>query len=318
MTPSPADIRNAVLLSVATAAAGLLVPSLPFVGIPLAGFALGWIAYRYGQGAAIAVALGSSAVAAVFGPAAIGIGLLDALYIAVALLVAGPATAWALKRFSAYSVAAVGTAVIAAAYLVAPIGAQTLKGSLEMSRQFLDLFAGSGSVADPAALKASVTALLAQMAATWPATVFYTIGPGMLLAVPIVSRAGRSAGVEAKKYPALADTDLTFHLVWPAIAGLALLAVGTFWGHGQGTAYDIGLNVLMIVRPALALQGLAVFAALYRRIGVGRVMRTFGFVLLGLTELLVPSVSVLGLVDLFLNTRKLARPGSQPKESPAL
>ncbi len=318
MTPSPTDIRNVVLLSVATAAAGLLVPGLPFVGIPLAGFALGWIAYRYGQGAAIAVALGSSAVAAVFGPAVVGIGRLDALFVAVALLTAGPATAWALKRYSAYSVVAAGTAVIAAAYLLAPVGAQTLKDSLAMSRQFLDLFASSGSVADAAALKASVTALLAQMAATWPATVFYTIGPGMLFAVPIVARTGRSAGVETRRYPALADTDLTFHLVWPAIAGLALLAVGMFWGHGSGTAYDVGLNVLMIVRPALALQGLAVFAALYRRIGVGRFMRTFGFVLLALTELLVPSVSVLGLVDLFLNMRKIARPGAVPKENPAL
>jgi hypothetical protein len=47
-------------------------------------------------------------------------------------------------------------------------------------------------------------------------------------------------------------------------------------------------------------------------------MRTFGFVLLALTELLVPSVSVLGLVDLFLNMRKIARPGAVPKENPAL
>jgi hypothetical protein len=38
---------------------------------------------------------------------------------------------------------------------------------------------------------------------------------------------------------------------------------------------------------------------------------------LGLTELLVPSVSVLGLVDLFLNMRKVARPGVEPKENPA-
>jgi uncharacterized protein YybS (DUF2232 family) len=67
----------------------------------------------------------------------------------------------------------------------------------------------------------------------------------------------------------------------------------------------------MIVRPALALQGLAVFAALYRRISVGRVMRIIGFVLLGLTEVLVPSVSVLGLVDLFLNLRKFPRAGAK-------
>jgi hypothetical protein len=311
--PSPADIRNVVLLSVAAAAAGLLVPALPFVGIPLAGFALGWIAFRHGQGVSAAVALASSASVAVFGPAAVGIDRLDALFVAVALLAAGPVAAWALRRYSAYSVAAVGTLVVAGAYLIAPIGAQTLKDSLVVSRQIFDALVASGSVADPATLKANVDAYLALMATQWPATVFYTIGPGMLIAVPIVSRAGRSLGVDARKYPALADTDLTFHLVWPTIVGLAFLAAGTFLGHGQGTLYAVGLNALMIVRPALTLQGFGVFAGFYRKIGVGRVMRTFGFVLLGVTELLVPSVSVLGLADLFLNLRKVARAGVQAK-----
>jgi uncharacterized protein YybS (DUF2232 family) len=304
-------MRNLVLLSVATIAAGFLMPALPFAGIPMAGFALGWIAYRFGTRPSIAVALVASAVVAVLGPAAVGIDRLDALFVVVAMLAAGPAAAWALRRYSAYSVVAAGTLVAAGVYLVAPIGAQTLKDSLMLSRQMLDALVAGGSVADPAALKESVAALLAQMAATWPATVVYTIGPGMLLSVPLVSRVGRSLGVEVKRYPALADTDLSFHLVWLAIAGLALLAAVTFWSHAQGTAYAVGLNLLMIVRPALALQGLAVFAALYRRISVGRVMRIIGFVLLGLTEVLVPSVSVLGLVDLFLNLRKFPRAGAK-------
>jgi uncharacterized protein YybS (DUF2232 family) len=213
-------------------------------------------------------------------------------------------------------VVAAGTALISAAFLLAPIGAQALSGSMAFMRQFLNLLATSGPVADPTAMKQVVASTLDQMAATWPSTVVYTIAPGMLFGVSIVSRVARSAGVEARTYPALADTDLSFHLVWPAIAGLTLLAVGTFWGHGQGTVYDVGMNVLLIVRPALALQGLAVFAALYRRIGVGRVMKTIGFVLLGLTEVLVPSVSVLGLVDLFLNLRKAERRGAKPKVGP--
>ena len=318
MKPTPADIRNVVLLSVATTVAGFIVPALPYLGIPLAGFALGWIAYRFGQGPSIAMALTSSALVAAFGPTVAGLDRLDAVFVAVALLAAGPFAAWALRRYSAYGVVALGTLAVAGTFLAAPIGAQTLKESLAMSRQILEALAASGSVADPAALKASLGALLAQMTATWPATVLYTMLPGMLFAVPLVGRAGRSLGVEANRYPPLADTDLTFHLVWPSIAGLGLLAAGTYWGHGQGTLYAVGLNLMMIVRPALVLQGLSVFAALYRKIGVGRVMRTVGFVLLGLTELLVPSVSVLGLVDLFLNFRKLARAGATTNATTAL
>jgi hypothetical protein len=316
--PTPADIRNVVLLSVATTAAGFFVPAFPFIGIPLAGFALAWIAYRFGQGPSIALALSSSALVAVFGPATIGGDRLDALFVAAALLLAGPAAAWALRRYSAYGVAAVATLAAAGAFLAAPIGAQTLTESLTMSRQILEALATSGSVADPAALRASMGALIVQMTAQWPSTVVYTMAPGMLLAMPLVARAGRSLGVEVNRYPALADTDLTFNIVWPTIAGLALLAAGTFWGNGEGTVHAAGLNLLMIVRPALALQGLSVFAALYRRIGVGRFMRTLGYALIGLTELLVPSVSVLGLIDLFLNFRKVARAGTKKQAGVAL
>ncbi len=318
MTPNPADTRNAALLGVAIAAAGFLTPVFPFVGIPLAGFALGWIAYRFGTWPSVAVALVSSALVAVLGPTVIGGSPWDALFVAAALIAAGPAAAWALRRYSAYSVVLAATLAATAAYLLAPIGAETLRQSLVMSRQFLDALVAGGSVSDPASLKQGVAALLAQMTATWPATAFYMMGPGMLIAVALVSRAGSALGIEANRYPAIAETDLNFHIVWPAIAGLALLAAGTFWGGGKGTVYAVGLNLLMIVRPALALQGLAVFAALYQKLGVGRVMRGIGFVLLGLTELLVPSLSVLGLVDLFLNLRKRTRPGTAPRTDVAL
>jgi hypothetical protein len=63
------------------------------------------------------------------------------------------------------------------------------------------------------------------------------------------------------------------------------------------------------VRPLLFLQGVAVFASLYRRMGAGKIAKTVGLVLLTLTELLIPfpSVSVVGLADLFANLRRLPR-----------
>jgi uncharacterized protein YybS (DUF2232 family) len=65
----------------------------------------------------------------------------------------------------------------------------------------------------------------------------------------------------------------------------------------------------MIVRPLLFLQGAALFATLYRKAGAGRVNRAIGLALLLLTETFVPSVSILGVVDLFANLRKLPRAG---------
>lgn len=312
MNLTPADIRNVALLSVATFAAGFIVPAIPYVGLPIAAFALGWTAYRFGSVPSIALALVATALVAVFGPTVMGIELLDTLYVAVALLVVGPGTAWALSRHSALSVVAFSSLAIAGAYLVTPIGAQTLKESLVFTRVFLDALVASGNVADPAALKESVTALLAQTTAGWPSNVVYMMGIGVLMSVPLVSRAGRALGHEVNRYPALAELDLSFDLVWPTIVGLAFLAAGTYWGAGKGMMYAIGLNVLMIVRPALVLQGLGVFAGLYRKIGVGRFMRTLGFALLGLTEVLLPSISILGVADLFLNLRKLTRGSEAP------
>lgn len=314
MTPTPADIRNVVLLSVATFAAGFIMPAIPYVGLPLAAFALGWIAYRFGSLPSIGLALAAAALVAVFGPTVMGTAPLDALFVVVALLAAGPGTAWALRSHSALGVVAFTSVVIAGAYLVTPVGAQMLKDSVVLTKAFLDALASSGNVADPAALKESAGALLVQATQTWPSRIVYLMGVGMLFAVPLVSRAGRAFGQQVNSYPALADVDLSFDLVWPTIAGLALLAAGTFWGAGRGMLYTIGLNVLLVVRPALVLQGIGVFAALYRRIGVGRVMRTLGFALLGLTEILLPSVSVLGVVDMFLNLRKVVRePGVSAK-----
>jgi uncharacterized protein YybS (DUF2232 family) len=66
----------------------------------------------------------------------------------------------------------------------------------------------------------------------------------------------------------------------------------------------------MMVRPILFLQGAAVFGALYRKAGAGRISRTIGIVLLVLTETFVPSISILGAVDLFANLRKVPRAGA--------
>jgi predicted membrane protein DUF2232 len=309
VTPTPADIRNAVLLSVATFAAGFITPVLPYLGLPLAAFALGWIAYRFGSASASILAVAACLPVALYGPSALGVSRGDAAFVAVALLAMGPGAAWALRRYPALLVAGGLALLITGAFLVSPIGAQTLEQTLAVWKQALETAASSGNVSDPASLRVSATAFLQLLSVSWPALSVYTVGAGAVLGVPLVGRAGRALGQHANVYPRLPDVDLSFHLVWPAIAGLGLMAAGTFWQQGKGPVYAAGLNILMVLRPIMLLQGLAVFAALYRKIGVGRVMRTIGFAMLGVTELLLPSVSVLGVVDLFANLRKLPRTG---------
>jgi uncharacterized protein YybS (DUF2232 family) len=133
------------------------------------------------------------------------------------------------------------------------------------------------------------------------------------ISVPFIARAGRSLGQTVKTFGPLAELDVNFNIVWPTILGLGLTALGTMWSQAPSLVALVGQNALMMVRPLLFLQGAAVSAALYRRMKAGRVVRTIALVLLFLTEILIPSVSVIGAVDLFLNLRKIPRAGSQPK-----
>jgi hypothetical protein len=55
------------------------------------------------------------------------------------------------------------------------------------------------------------------------------------------------------------------------------------------------------------LQGVAVFAALYERAKIGRPARSLGYVVLGVTEMLLPLVSLTGFADVWLNLRRLPR-----------
>lgn len=311
MPENATDIRNAVLLSVATFAAGFLVPLAPYVGMPLGAYALGWIAFRFGWRWSTALAVAASVPMVILAPS-LGFSRVDSVFVAVTLLAVGPGTAWALSQRSAWTVMAGVTMITAAAFFATPIGIQSLADTISVWSQAIRQAAASGSLSGVTDVSSTIAAFVAQVRLSWPFTVTYMMGLGALASVPLVSRAGRSLGVAVNRYPALADTDLTFHLVWPSIAGLGLIAAGTVWGGGRGLMYTIGFNLLMIVRPALVLQGLAVFASLYRRIGAGRVWRTIGYVLLVLTELAIPSVSIVGVADLFFNLRKLPRGGKGP------
>jgi hypothetical protein len=264
----------------------------------------------------IAVALVAALVAAFAGPA-LGFGApTEALFTAVAMLAAGPGAVWALKRRSALDVVVALTLVLIAGALI-PIGLSALAHGrtilAEIAAQVrvaLDINV-QAALAQPGADKASINTL-ADLLRTWtaplmPTYLVYTMGLAALLSVRAVAWVGKKSAQEVATLPPLHELDLSFHLVWPAIAGLALLAAATYFKQPAGALAAVGLNLLLIVRPALFFQGAAAFSALYRRIKVGRIGRTVGFVFLALSELVIPSVSVVGIGDLFFNLRKLPR-----------
>jgi hypothetical protein len=318
----PIDIRELLLIALACVAGAVLATDLPFAGVPLAAGALGWLTYRYGNVSAIvATVLSTAAACFVAG------SWLPALFVAPALLAAGPLAAWALTRWSALLVIVGVTLLIMGAAVSLDVTVAALNGrSFAQERQvesaaMRQLLVQRGAVpgtADPAAV-ADVADQVARLWLTlWPSLYLYVAGLAAVLAVPAVSRAGRALGREVAALPPLPELDFSLHVVWPAIAGLALLAAAAFAGRPDGWMQALGANLLLIVRPVLFFQGVGDFAALYRKAGVGRVARFFGFLFLGLSELVVPSVSIVGLADLFANFRKLPRGGEGVPAGPAV
>ena len=96
---------------------------------------------------------------------------------------------------------------------------------------------------------------------------------------------------------------------YPALPGAAAAAWLLFGGEGEAAL----LSVLLVLLLPVFLQGIAVFAGLYERAKFARPVRMLGFVVLGVTEMFVPAVSLTGLADMWLNLRRLPRDGVAPR-----
>jgi hypothetical protein len=235
---------------------------------------------------------------------------------------AGPGAAWALTRWPAMRVVTVLGLALALLAIVPALVEAALAGTT-VSALLRSLMtetvtaavksASAQSGGDVAQVKEIGAMLVSYAALLWPSSALLWFGLPAALVVPLVSKAGRTLGRSVNQLPDLPELDLSIHLVWPVIAGLAALAYATFANRTTGMVWAVGANLLLAVRPILFFQGVADFAALYRKAKVGRVGRTLGYALLTFSEIAVPSISVVGLADLFLNLRRLPRAGMPPK-----
>jgi uncharacterized protein YybS (DUF2232 family) len=89
------------------------------------------------------------------------------------------------------------------------------------------------------------------------------------------------------------------HCVWAAIG------VGVLLASRQDRLETIGLNLLLVLTPLYAIQGLAVFRHFFQRIGVPRLLQVVSFGLFAMQPLLLVAVSCVGLSDLWIDFRKI-------------
>ncbi|MBN2839351.1 MAG: DUF2232 domain-containing protein [Coriobacteriia bacterium] len=316
---APASGRT--LLSMLSVVGGALLVVLvhPMVGLPIAAGALVTMVFRRQPVAAVIAAVAGGIAATVLAslstyvvfvplmgiPVTARAPYVHAAWITASLLVAGFLTPWLLRRFKALPVTAViafvlsvvevaalaslasGAGMGLAAYVMA--GAREMIALVGMADEYGELFATGW------------TAMLVAM--------------NMLAALFVVVMAGVSGSrldPQVQVFPALADVDLDPRTALLAIVTVALLAVGRLTATSVPVIEQLGMNLLVVARMVFLLQGLAVFAGLYRRANVSRPVRVLGFALLGATEMMIPAVSLTGLADIWLNLRRLPRDGADP------
>ncbi|HEY3317747.1 MAG TPA: DUF2232 domain-containing protein [Coriobacteriia bacterium] len=318
-----ADMRDTVLVSLGCLVAALFALVAPVIGVPLCAMSLAYLTYRRGTLVAGVVVVAAATVVASTSP-------IEGLLVGVVLAAAGPYAARALRKRSPWRVAGVVAAVVFAGALGAlaleAAAAHTdLVGLMQRSgAELLDMLRRSAGRSIPAEQITVMVESARQSLYQWPAWLLVESGLAGLLATYAVGWQARRAGVEdARTLPRLDELDMSWHLTWGVIAGLGLLAAARFMHQPDGPTAVLGLNVMRVTGSLLAVQGLAVFAGLYRKAGMGAVGRGIGYVFLVITEpltaVLVPVglVGLTGLLDLWVNLRKLPR-GAEPQPAEEL
>ncbi len=292
----------------------------PIVGLPIAAGALADLWYGQRRAVALAAALVGGAVAGLLGSAT--------LYVVVVPMVGvtlGPSAVWVFGLMSAASLALVGPGIAellrtGSAYRAIGLA---LVGLSVLQVAALALFAaGAGqglealvgdAVAEVAALTGGLAEVEASVVAGWPALLVSMNALAAVLSTVVVGRAAARRRIAASQFPRLAVVDLDPRLTVLPIAAIALIAVGRFPVAIAGDLEVAGTNLLIVARWVFFLQGLAVFAGLYERARFPRFTRVLGYLMLGVTEALLPLVSLTGLVDVWLNVRRLPRDGADQK-----
>jgi len=299
-----AGIRDASLLSAAVVLGAFIAPALPFVGLPIVAAGVAGLVYRsqiVAAGFAVAVA-----AAAVFASQ----GIESLLFVALAVI----AVMLGIALLPTQRVQAVGIAIVGVLTVASFAELFVLAKGFDVSAFFAAEMETSLKAIGPsvsADFAKSMTEAVSTMAQVWPSFYFSLAVLTAVSVIVSIAWAARRADREVN-VPSLSRLDLTPHVLWAFVVGLLLLAAS----YGAFSAAEVmgvvGLNLVLCARTLFALQGVGVFAGVLDRTGVGLGGRILALAALAALDALTLVVSFVGLLDFWVNFRRLPRDGVTP------
>jgi hypothetical protein len=169
----------------------------------------------------------------------------------------------------------------------------------QVEEQVADLDRLSGRLGlggEPGMARESARVVAAAMRVAGPGLV--TVG---LLVVALVNCVIARLCLRGRSFRAFAEEAVPDHLVWGVIAA-GLMLVSQHEGITR-----VGVNLLVVLAPLYAIQGLAVLRHFFQRARVPRPLQGVGFGLFALQPLLLVAAACLGLSDLWVDFRKIRR-----------
>lgn len=304
------DMRDVVLLSVACVAGAMLIPVFPFLGVPMCAAALGGLVYRERPMAAALVAIMATVA---------GTWLRIGDVVAVGLAVLGILiAAQRLRRTDVYQVALWLGLVLGIGFGGAEYAAVRAQG-LTITEYMTEAAKQASAVLGQGAMGGVDMETLTKTMVQFAPAVYVMLGFSVV--VPTLYAlvwSARRAGAVTRPVPRFDRTDLTPHVLWPLVAGVLCMAAGRIWGGPDGLLTIVGLNLVLVVRIAFLVQGLAIVAALLRASGAKGLGMAFGILVALLVDMATWVVSMAGLLDFWINFRRLDRgSGSGRIEGPA-
>ena len=149
------------------------------------------------------------------------------------------------------------------------------------------------------------------VASAWPSVYFQSAVIMAVIVIAAISWAARRTEAPLD-VPRFSQVDITPHVLWAFVAGLLLLAASYTSFSASVTLGVVGLNLVLCARTLFFLQGMSVSAGVLDRAGVGLGGRILALAALAALDALTFAISFTGLMDFWVNFRRLPRDGEMP------